>query len=164
MNHEQGPKEESVQGEYKQMKLGRIREGTVIDHVPPELCFKLIKILCLEDYGNVISAATNLNSKKLGKKAMIKISMKFLSEDEVNKILIVAPNVTLCIIREFNVEKKIKLSLPDEVRAIIKCKNPNCITNLEEVKTRFKVVEQDPLKIKCHFCERAFGKEEIKLK
>ena len=150
--------------EYKQMKLGRIKNGTVIDHIPSELCFRLIHVLNLEDYGSVLSAATNLTSEKLGKKGMIKISGKFLTEDEVKKVAVVAPNVTMCTVNEYNVSNKLKLSLPKEIKKIVNCNNPNCITNVENVLTNFYVVHESPLKIRCHFCERTIDKEEIKLK
>ncbi|MBT4540992.1 aspartate carbamoyltransferase regulatory subunit [Candidatus Woesearchaeota archaeon] len=150
--------------EYKQMKIGRIKEGTVIDHIPPGLCFRLINILSLERYNNVLSAATNLTSAKLGKKGMIKISGKILTEEEVKKVAVVAPNVTMCTINNFSVSKKIKLTLPNEIKKIVKCNNPNCITNIEGVVTNFGVLQESPLKIKCCFCERTINKEEIKLK
>ncbi|MBT4823698.1 aspartate carbamoyltransferase regulatory subunit [Candidatus Woesearchaeota archaeon] len=160
-NHE--TKNSNDYSEYKQMKLGKVKNGTVIDHIPPELCFRLIKILNLEGYGHVLSSATNLISAKLGKKGMIKISGKFLTEEEVNKVAVVAPNVTMCTVTDYNVSNKIKLSLPREIKKIVNCNNPNCITNVEEVSTHFYVVQESPLNIKCHYCERTIDKEEITL-
>jgi aspartate carbamoyltransferase regulatory subunit len=150
--------------ECKDMKLGKIKDGTVLDHIPPRLCFKLVDLLNLEGHGNVVSTATNLPSHKLGRKGMIKISNKFLTEEEVNKIAVVAPNVTMCTINEFNVVKKVKLSLPLEILNIVKCNNPNCITNVENVNTHFVVLDRDKLKLKCTYCERSIDKEYIQLK
>lgn len=150
--------------EYKQMKLGRIKDGTVIDHIPSELCFRLIHVLGLEKYGSVLSAATNLTSAKLGKKGMIKISGKFLTEDEVKKVAVVAPNVTMCTVNDYKVLNKMQLSLPKDIKQIVLCNNPNCITNIEEVSTNFNVITNSPLRIRCHYCERTIDKEDIKLK
>ena len=150
--------------EYKQMKLGRIRDGIVVDHIPPELCFRLINVLGLEKYGHVLSSATNLNSGKMGKKGMIKISGKFLTEEEINKVAIVAPNVTMCTINDFKVNKKTRLKLPKKILGIVNCNNPNCITNVDSIQTQFTVVQEPPLKIKCEYCERIIDQEEIKLK
>jgi len=149
--------------EENEMKISRIREGTVIDHIPSELCLKLIEILDLSDVKSVISVAMNLESKKMGKKALIKIGGKFFNNAEVNKITIVAPNVTMAIIKDYKVEKKEKLKLPEEIISIVKCNNPNCITNNENVETLFRTIENSPLKIMCHHCERIINKEEIRL-
>jgi aspartate carbamoyltransferase regulatory subunit len=150
--------------EYKQMKLGRIKDGTVIDHIPPELCFRLINVLGLEKYGSVLSAATNLTSAKLDKKGMIKISGKFLTEDEVKRVAVVAPNVTMCTVNDYKVLNKAQLTLPKEIKTIVLCNNPNCMTNVEEVSTNFNVINNSPLKIRCNYCERTIEKEDIKLK
>lgn len=149
--------------EYQQMKLGKIKEGTVLDHIPPELCFKIVNLLNLEQHGRVISAATNLTSTKMGKKGMIKISGKILNEKEVNRIAVVAPNITYSIIKDYLAIKKIKLNVPQEIFGIVKCNNPNCITNIESVQTKFMLVNEQPLKIKCNYCERTTNKEDIKL-
>lgn len=149
--------------EYQQMKLGKIKEGTVLDHIPPELCFRIINLLNLEQHGRVISAATNLSSTKMGKKGMIKISGKILSEKEVNRIAVVAPNITYSTIKDYQAIKKVKLKVPYEIFGIVKCNNPNCITNVESVQTKFVLVNELPLKIKCNYCERTTNKEEIKL-
>ncbi|MFH1439774.1 MAG: aspartate carbamoyltransferase regulatory subunit [Candidatus Woesearchaeota archaeon] len=154
----------TVYTEYKQMKLGKIENGTVIDHIPPELCFKIITILKLEDYGKVVSAAVNLNSLKRGKKGIIKISSKYLTEEEINKISVVCQDVTACIIKDYKVEEKIRLRLPMGIKNIVRCNNPNCITNVEDVNTHFKVINQIPLKIRCNFCERIINKKDIVLK
>src|SRR3989338_2326455 len=154
---------QEINDEYQQMKLGKIKEGTVLDHIPPDLCFKIINLLNLEQHGRVISAATNLTSTKMGKKGMIKISGKILSEKEVNRIVVVAPNVTYSTITDYQAVKKVKLKVPQEIVGIVKCNNPNCITNVESVQTKFKIVSEEPLKIKCNYCERTTVKEEIKL-
>ena len=164
VNNETNESSFSSNSEYKQMKLGRIRDGTVIDHIPPELCFRLIHVLELEVYNNVISAATSLNSSKMGKKGMIKISGKFLTEEEVNKVAIVAPNVSLCTVNDFCVNKKVKLVLPNEIVGIVNCNNPNCITNIEDVQTQFNVMHGSSFKIQCQYCERTIDKDKIRLK
>lgn len=147
----------------KEIKIAPIKDGTVIDHVPNGLCFKIIEIMEINPVENAVSVGTNLDSEKIGKKAIIKISGKFLSEEELAKISIIAPNVTMSIIRDYNVEKKTKLRLPDEIRGIIKCNNPNCVTNRENVETKFYVVDTDSVKIKCNYCEREIEKCDIKL-
>ncbi len=147
----------------KELKISAIKDGTVIDHIPSDAAFKVASILNLKDTKNTVSIATNLKSKRTGKKGIIKVAGKTLTKDEVNKISVVAPHATVNIINNYEVKEKIKVNVPDVFNKIIKCSNPNCITNDEDVKTKFYVVKKEPLKIKCHYCERGMEKEEIEL-
>jgi aspartate carbamoyltransferase regulatory subunit len=147
----------------KELKISAIRDGTVIDHIPSDATFKVADILNLKDEKNIISVATNLKSKKTGKKGIIKVAGKTLTKDEVNKIAVIAPKATLNIIENYSVREKIKVSIPDMFNKIIKCSNPNCITNNEDVKTKFYVSKKEPLRVKCHYCEREMEKKEIEL-
>jgi len=147
----------------KELKIPAIREGTVIDHIPSRVTLKVMRILDLKEFEHVVSVAFNLESKSMGKKGIIKVGGRFLTQDEVDKVAILAPNATVNIIKNYKVEKKIKVHLPEIIANIVKCSNPNCITNNEETKTRFDVVKKDPLKIRCHYCERCMESEDIKL-
>ena len=147
----------------KELKISAIDEGTVIDHIPTDATFKVVEILDLENHKGIVSIATNLQSKKLGRKGLIKVAGKSLTQEEVNKIAIVAPDATVNIIKNYNVKEKIKVKTPDVIDNVIKCSNPVCITNNEQVATKFYVVRKDPLKIKCHYCERSMGKEDIEI-
>lgn len=137
----------------KELKVSAINKGTVIDHIPSGKGLKVLEILNLPK-DNTILVAINVKSRKLGKKDIIKVEGKILSEDEVNKIALIAPTATVNIIDKWEVVDKKKVEVPDEIVGIIKCANPNCITNYEEVKPKFKVISKKPLKLKCHYCER----------
>lgn len=143
----------------KERKISAIKEGTVLDHLPKKTAFKVAEILQLADIDNVLSVASNLKSKKQKKKDIIKIGGRYFTKEEVNKIAVIAPNATLSIIKDYKVKEKIKLTIPDEINNIIKCSNPDCITNNEPVETIFYVIKKQPLKIKCHYCERNMDKE-----
>ena len=147
----------------KELTVSAIDEGTVIDHIPAQATFKVVEILNLDNHSNVVSIATNLQSKILGKKGIIKVGGKSLTQEEVNKIAIVAPDATVNIIKNFNVKEKIKVKTPDVIDNVVKCSNPVCITNNESIRTKFYVLRKDPLKIKCHYCERAMGKDGIEI-
>jgi len=148
----------------KELKVPAIREGTVVDHIPSRATFKVIRILDLKDFEHVISVVLNLQSKSMGKKGIIKIGSRFLTEDEVNKIAVLAPNATVNIIKDYTVKEKIKVKIPDVIEKIIKCSNPQCITNNEkDSRTKFYIVEKEPLKIRCHYCERCMQREDIEL-
>ncbi|MDP7180079.1 MAG: aspartate carbamoyltransferase regulatory subunit [Candidatus Woesearchaeota archaeon] len=143
----------------KELKISAIENGTVIDHIPASNAFKAVSILGLENHDNVVSVANNLKSKVVGKKCLIKVGGKSLTKDEVNKIAIIAPDATVNIIKDYDVKEKISVSLPTEMENVVKCSNPQCITNAEKVRGKFYVLEKKPLKVKCHYCERCFKKD-----
>lgn len=147
----------------RELKISAIEEGTVIDHIPTDATFKVAEILNLENHKGIVSIATNLQSKRIGRKGIVKVGGKSLTQEEVNKIAIVAPDATVNIIKNYDVREKIKVKTPDVIDNVVKCSNPVCITNNEQVATKFYVVKKDPLKIKCHYCERSMGKEDIEI-
>lgn len=147
----------------KEIVVPAIKEGTVIDHIPSRVTFKIMKLADPQEYEHVITVGLNLQSKKIGKKGVIKISDRFLTEEEVNKVAILAPQASVSIIKNYEVSKKIRVHVPQVIEKIVKCSNPNCITNVENVKTRFHLETENPLKIRCDYCERTMGREDIVL-
>lgn len=145
------------------LKITAIREGTVIDHISADNTFKVADFLNLNNGGNVVTVGMNLESKKLGKKGVIKIGERFLNKDEVNKIALIAPEANINIIRDYNVKEKFRVEIPEVIEGVIRCANTNCVTNDQHVKTKFYVISKDPLRIRCHYCERSMGKDEIEV-
>jgi len=145
----------------KELKVSAIENGSVIDHIPAKNVFQVIRILNLHEFTDQILFGINLDSRKMGKKGIIKVSNKFFLPDEINKIALVAPTATLIIIRNFQVVEKNKVEVPDTVEMIVKCFNPNCITNHENVTTRFTVINKEELKLLCHYCEKITSGESI---
>jgi len=147
----------------KELKVSAIRDGTVIDHIPSDVTFNVVEILKLENVNKIVSVATNLPSKRLGKKGIIKIGGKDLTKEEADKIALIAPKATFNIIKKYDVVKKIVSDIPDTIYGIVKCFNPKCITNNEPMKTKFSVISKSPLKLRCMYCERTMKKEDIEL-
>jgi aspartate carbamoyltransferase regulatory subunit len=143
----------------KQLQVSAIKDGTVIDHIPANNLFKVISILGLDKIDTLITFGTNLESKRLGKKAIIKIADVFFHQDEINKISLVAPDAKLNIIRDYEVIEKKMVTVPDMVTGITKCFNPKCITNNESIKTKFYVIEKKSVTLKCHYCEKLMNVE-----
>ena len=133
--------------EKKELQVAALKNGTVIDHIPSEKLFTVVSLLGLEHMSNNITIGFNLESKKLGKKGIIKIADKFFTDDEINRIAVVA--------------EKRELILPNELIGIVKCANPKCITNNEPMPTRFHVIDKDHCVIKCHYCEKEQSREDI---
>ena len=143
------------------LQVAALRDGTVIDHIPSEKLFTIVRLLGLEHMTNNITIGFNLESKKLGRKGIIKIAGKFFCDEEINRISVVAPHVKLNIIRDYEVVEKKEVQMPDELKAIIKCANPKCITNNEPMATLFHVVDNDNCIVKCHYCEKEQKREEF---
>ncbi|MCP4310897.1 MAG: aspartate carbamoyltransferase regulatory subunit [Bacteroidetes bacterium] len=147
----------------KRLSVSAIKNGTVIDHVPAEVLFKVVSILKLDTLETMITIGNSLESEKLGKKGIIKLSEVFFQDDEINKIALVAPCAKLNIIRNYEVVEKKVVAIPDEIVGIVKCVNPKCITNNEEVTTRFNVVSKSEVKLKCHYCEKITDQDNIEI-
>ena len=147
----------------KRLSVSAIKNGTVIDHIPAEVLFKVVSILKLDTIDNMITIGNSLESDKLGKKGIIKLSEVFFHDSEINKIALVAPCAKLNIIRNYEVADKRVVQIPDEIVGIAKCVNPKCITNNEEVTTRFVVVSKAEVKLKCHYCEKITDRDNIQI-
>jgi aspartate carbamoyltransferase regulatory subunit len=149
----------------KELKVAALCNGTVIDHIPADKLYKVVSILHLEACEHQITIGNNLDSSKIGKKGIIKISDRAFAEDETNKIALIAPNAKINIIRDYKVMEKRNLFLPSEIREIVQCANPNCITNNQPVATHFHVLRNEKETVlKCHYCEREVKQEEVKIK
>ncbi len=149
--------------EKKELQVAALENGTVIDHIPSEKLFTVVSLLGLQEMSNNITIGFNLASKKLGKKGIIKVADRFFTDDEINRIAVVAPNVKLNIIRNYEVVEKREVILPDELCGIVKCANPKCITNNEPMPTRFHVIDKEHCVIRCHYCEKEQYREQIEV-
>lgn len=148
----------------KQLKVSAIKNGTVLDHIPADQLFKVIDILGLSRSGNQITFGTNLESKLLGKKAIIKISDKFFKDDDINRIALIAPQAKINIIHDFEVVEKKVLSIPVSIEGIAKCMNPACVTNHQNILTRFTTITDSPdVKLLCRYCEKITDLKNLKI-
>lgn len=135
----------------QELMVAAIENGTVIDHIPCERLFQVISLLHLEQIPNSITIGNNLKSSKLGTKSIIKISEKFFSDEELNQLSVVVPNVTLAIIRDYEVVEKKTVCMPEVLTGIVHCPNPKCICNNEPMRTIFHASD-DHKYLKCHYC------------
>lgn len=149
----------------KRLQVAALRNGTVIDHIPANKLFKVFTLLDLADCTETITVGNNLNSQTVGKKGIIKISDRFFTQEEANKISLIAPKAKINIIKEYEVVEKRLLSLPEEVHGFVQCVNPACITNHQPVTTYFQVIaEESEIHLRCHYCERDVGLDEVRIK
>lgn len=145
------------------MMVRKIRDGTVIDHIPSGRALDVLKILGLTGKENItIALVINVESKKLGRKDIVKLEGHFLKPAEVDVISLVAPTATINIVRDYQVVEKRQVQIPEEIVGLLRCVNPLCISNSREpITPRLKVISKDPLKLKCVYCDEVFGEEAI---
>ena len=152
-----GPKSRTLQ-------VSAIEAGTVIDHIDSRRTFEVATILKLRDVEENVLIGVNLDSRHgEGKKGIIKVGGRRLTQEEVNKIGLIAPRATLNIIEHYEVVEKFQVQIPDVIEGILKCFNPNCISNHQTIPNRFSVVRREPLQVRCHYCERQMGRKDIQL-
>ena len=141
----------------KELKVVPIKNGTVIDHIAAGQALNVLKILEINARTDaVVSVVMNVRSKKMGRKDIVKVEDRELKPEEVDKIALIAPNATINIIRDSEVIEKHKVYLPESIEGIIRCANPNCISNAERepVISKFITVSENPPLFRCFYCER----------
>jgi len=150
----------AVESEFR---IKKIKEGTVIDHISAGHALSVLRILGMTDVkNNVVSVAMNVPSHKLGKKDIVKVENRELNAEEVDKIALIAPKATINIIRNYVVIEKQKTKIPNIIRGIIKCDNVMCITNSKEpIQPTFYLEKEDPLRLRCYYCNRIMDKDDI---
>lgn len=152
-----------MNGNKQALQVAALKDGTVIDHIPSGKLFQVVSLLGIEHMDSNVTIGFNLDSKKLGKKGIIKVANKFFSDEEISRLSVVAPNVKLNIIHDYEVVEKKEVHMPDELKGIVKCPNPKCITNNEPMQTWFHVINKEEGILKCHYCEKEQRKDNLKL-
>ena len=143
--------------------VSALDHGTVIDHIPCDRLFEVINLLHLDQMTSKVTIGFNLKSNKMGTKSIIKIADKFFTDEELNQLSVVAPDVTLVIIRDYEVVEKRRVTMPTELRGIIHCNNPKCITNNEPMRTLFHLVPENQQMVRCHYCNHEQKVKNVKL-
>ncbi|MET1124878.1 MAG: aspartate carbamoyltransferase regulatory subunit [Archaeoglobaceae archaeon] len=140
----------------RELVISKIREGTVIDHITSGKALLVLRILGISDESReTISMVMNVPSKKMGKKDIVKVEGKFISDEELNKIALIAPNATINLIKDYEIVRKFKVKPPEVVENIIVCPNRTCISNAERepITSKFYVsVKDGKVVARCHYC------------
>jgi aspartate carbamoyltransferase regulatory subunit len=142
------------------MIIGQIKDGIVLDHITAGRCMDIYNILKLGEIECTVAMIKNADSKKMGKKDIIKIFESI--EIDLDILGYIDPGVTVNIIRDGKLLKREKLTLPEQITGVIKCKNPRCITSVEqELPHKFKLTDRENKVYRCIYCESkaSSGKE-----
>lgn len=132
------------------MNIDSIENGYVIDHIPAGKGMQIYKILSLDKFSCQVAIITNAKSKKNDVKDIIKINE--LVDLDLDVIAYIAPNATVNVIKNCERIDKKSLSLPKEIKNVIKCPNPRCISNNEDIDHIFKLTDEKGT-YRCLYCE-----------
>ena len=150
--------------EHNMRRVTAIKNGTVIDHIPSGQALKLLEFLNLSTDTSVpVSLVMNVPSKQMGAKDIIKVEDRELTQSELDRLALVAPESSIAIIRAYSVAEKLNVNLGEEVRNVVRCTFSNCITQnpREPLAHRLKVTRTDPLALRCHYCGRPQNMDEL---
>lgn len=142
------------------LNVDTIEMGTVVDHIKPGKGAKVLEVLGVgEDYPHRVALVMHVTSKKSGTKDIVKIEGKIVDKEAANILALISPGATVNIIKGSKVEKKFKVELPDVLKGVGTCPNPNCMSNSEDSRKEFR--KEDGNDYRCHYCERRFNAEEL---
>lgn len=146
------------------LRIVKIHDGTVIDHIRAGKALEVLKILGItgED-GNVVSLAMNISSGKIEKKDIVKVEHRFLKDAEVARIALVAPEATINLIENGRLINKYCVELPEIITDIMRCPNQRCVTNKERepIRSKYQVISRKPIQLKCLYCWTIVEEEHI---
>ncbi|MDV7105422.1 aspartate carbamoyltransferase regulatory subunit [Vibrio sp. TH_r3] len=143
-----------------QLQVEAIKNGSVIDHIPAHVGIKVLKLFQMHKSEQRITMGLNLPSSALGAKDLIKVENVYISEEQANQLALYAPQATVNQIEDYEVIKKLTLSLPDKIEAIFSCPNSNCISHGEPVDSSFNVIKKaEKIQLRCKYCEKVFSRE-----
>lgn len=146
-----------------EMLVAAIKNGTVIDHIPTEKTYQVVTLLGLEKLPTPVTIGYNYRSKKLNRKGIIKAEDKYFTDEEISRLSVVAPNIVLNIIKNYEVIEKKTVTTPSILKGIVKCNNPKCITNNEPMTTIFHITDKAHGTLRCHYCEKEQGMDRVEL-
>jgi aspartate carbamoyltransferase regulatory subunit len=136
----------------RKLRVSKIENGTVIDHINGGQALNVLAILGIDGSGGEsLSVAMNMPSDRLGKKDIVKVEGRELSQAEVDVLSLIAPAASINIIRDYEVIEKRRVERPEIVEGVLECPNRNCISTEDEpVDSRFAVLEDG---VRCEYCE-----------
>ena len=137
------------------MNIDSIQNGFVIDHITAGKGMEIYRLLDLGKLDCTVALIKNATSVKMGRKDIIKIDTQFDLDTDI--LGYVDPEATVCVIRDGQLVEKKKLSPPDELEGVLKCRNPRCITSTEqELAPIFKLTDRAKREYRCIYCESKF--------
>ncbi|MGN1343218.1 MAG: aspartate carbamoyltransferase regulatory subunit [Traorella sp.] len=134
------------------MNINGVHNGIVLDHIKAGEAMRIYELLQLDKLDCCVAIIQRVDSTKYGKKDIIKIDENI--ELDFDMLGYIDPNITVNTVKDDCLVKKEHLALPETITNVIKCKNPRCITSVEqEIKHIFKLVNKDKKTYRCVYCD-----------
>lgn len=138
------------------LNVGRIEEGFVLDHIKAGKAMTIYRDMGLDKLDCTVAIIKNARSNKLGKKDIIKVECP-IDDLELDIVGFIDHNITVNIIKDGNITEKRELSLPKQIVNVIKCKNPRCITSIEQGLDHVFILADEEKEIyRCKYCEEKY--------
>ena len=139
------------------MNIDGVKNGIVLDHIKAGKSMMVYELLGLDKVDNCVAVIQNADSAKYGKKDIIKIDDRI--DIDLDVLGYIDSNITVNLVKDGQLEKKLHLELPQTLRNVIKCKNPRCITSIEqELPHIFYLADEKTETYRCMYCEEKYGK------
>ena len=136
------------------MNIDSIKNGVVIDHIMAGKGMQLYDLLNLDSLDASVAIIKNVQSKRLGKKDIIKIENVDSNSFNMDVVGLIDPDATVNIIENEEIKAKVKPTLPARVENVIKCKNPRCVTSSERgLKNIFVLNDEENREYRCVYCD-----------
>lgn len=142
------------------LQITSIKNGFMLDHIKAGVGVKIFRYLHLDKLGHQVALIINADSKKMGKKDIIKIE----NIEEINYMVLglLSPGITINEVRNEVIVNKIKPELPEKIQNILICENQNCITSQEKyIPHKFTLVDREKGSYKCEYCEQIINPSEV---
>ena len=141
------------------LNVGRIAEGFVLDHIQAGKSMEIYKYLNLDKLDCTVAIIKNARSEKMGKKDIMKIECP-IDYIDLEVLGFIDHNITLNIVKDEEIVEKMNLTLPKEIRNIIRCRNPRCITSIEQELDHVFILTNEEKEIyRCKYCEEKYKKK-----
>lgn len=151
-------KGQDIMGNTKELNISGLNEGIVLDHIKAGKSMEIYRDMNLDKLDGQIAIIKNATSRKMGKKDIIKIEGGIDLVD-LDVLGYLDHNITVNIIKEGKIIEKRDLKLPKQIKNIIHCKNPRCITSIEqELPHIFKLTDEENMVYRCIYCEEEYTK------
>ncbi len=136
----------------RELHVSKIENGTVVDHITGGQALNVLALLGIDgSAGESVSVAMNVPSGRMGRKDIVKVENRELSQAELDVLSLIAPDATINIIRDYDVVEKTRVERPVRVEGVIACPNHACITNTDEpIEAAFDVLSDG---VRCEYCE-----------
>ncbi len=143
-------------------QVAAIKHGTVIDHINPGKSLNIVQVLSLHKIKYKMTIGINLPSIRMGNKDLLKIENWFATDIEAGKVILFSPLATINLIKNYQVQKKLQVILPEEIKSIFICPNTMCVTNHAAICSYFHIYDQGKkVMLTCHYCQKSFDRDHM---